>query len=508
VRSQARPWSAATATAPATAGFHARSTGRDPLTQSALPSSDASPTLFDPTELGNADRFLEKYGSYVLYDVDREGWLVWDARRWVADDTGEVYRWMEECVDSIAIEAEAAEGHQRKQLTSWSRTSASNARIRASLEVARNRLGVPVRAADLDRHPWKLTCWSGTVDLKTGTLGTPDREDMITTLCPEAFKPTAEAAPCPRWVEFLGTVMNGDLQMVDFIQRALGYSITGSTREQVFFILYGTGRNGKSTFLNAVRSVLGDNARNVEASSFLKQETTRVRQDLASLRGARVVTTSEIEDGQQLDEDLIKRITGGDPITARWLYARREVEFIPTLKLWMAVNHKPRIWGADEGIWRRVVMIPWEVQIPEDKVDKDFAEKLTSEREGILAWMIHGCREYLRLGLSPPIKVTAATKDYRAESDRLGDFLTDCTLSADTESVSVGELYRCYQNWSRDLGEKAVSARSFSIRLKERGFSQSRTKTARYWAKIRMTEDGSKLAASRPLHEEWGTSYR
>ena len=457
--------------------------------------------------MGNADRLLDRYGKELRYDVHRETWLVWDGWRWSVDETGQAERWMESVVGSIQQEAEAVDTSDEAgkkemgRVLSWWRASSTNFKVQAALSIAKHRDGVPVRSEDLDRNPWLLACLNGTVDLRTGDLRPHRREDLITQLCPFEYSPSAEA---PEWSEFLRLVTKEDKLLEDFLCRAVGYSLTGSTREQAFFILYGTGRNGKTTFLNAVRMIAGDNARNAEASTFLRQDGRTVRQDLAALRGARVVTTSEIRDGDQLDEELIKRLTGGDAITARWLYSRRETEFAPVAKIWFAVNHKPRVWGQDEGIWRRLILIPWEVAIPEAAVDKDFAVRLEREGAGILAWAVRGAISYLKEGLSPPTRVRVATKDYREESDYLAEFLSDCVASSETESVTVGDLYRCYSSWCKDLGIRAVSATRLSLHLKERGFGQTRTNAARYWSRVRLTEHGQSIVYRVPLREEFG----
>ena len=447
----------------------------------------------------------------MRFDVARQEWLVWAADRWVIDQTGVTNRYIEAVIEEMHRYAEGLPDQSEEEQAfrgswlRWWKSSSTDSRIRAVKSVAATRPAIPVLPEELDADPWLLNCLNGTLDLRTGELQPHSKADLITRRCPIEYRPAAE---CPTWEKFLRSAMQGSEEKVRFLQRTCGYSLTGLTVEQKFFILYGAGRNGKSTFLNGLRMVLGDYARNAEAQTFLQQDGRHVRQDLAVLQGVRLCSTSEIDDREQLDEDLLKRLTGGDPITARFLYSRREVEFTPELKLWMAVNRRPQIRGQDDGIWRRVVLIPWLWQVPEGQVDPHFLSKLEAEKEGILAWIVRGCLEYRRLeGLSVPPEVSEAATEYRNDQDFLHDFLEDCTAASPDRSVTVGDLYRCYAAWSRDLGLRPVAARTLSIRLKERGMTQQRTGSARYWSRLWLTDDGARLA-NRPVKEEWGSAYR
>lgn len=464
------------------------------------------------TEFGNADRFLSARGGQVHFDVARQKWLAWDGRRWACDESGVVRRWTEDVLASIIREADAAElrgGREAEEradaLRRWWARSSTDAKIASCLAVAAHRPGVAVLPDDLDPDPLLLTVLNGTLDLRTGELQAHRPGDLITRVSPVAYSPKAQ---CPVWEKFVLDAMAGEPERTAFLQRAVGYSLSGSTREQVFFLNYGTGQNGKSTFLNALRDVFGDYAWHADSGTFLRQESQRVRQDLAVLRGVRLCTTSEIEDGQRLDEDLIKGITGGDPIQARYLFSRTEAQFHPQLKLWMAVNHKPQIHGQDDGIWRRVVLIPWEWHIPQ--VDKDFASKLADEREGILAWAVRGYADYQAVGLSVPESVVRAAREYRSESDFLNDFIEEAFDSAtkgsvnrDRGAVTASDAYSAYRGWCQANGERCNSQRWFGLKLKERGFVQDRNKVTRYWC-VSLSPAGNSLVASgsRPVRED------
>ncbi|MCI4317318.1 MAG: phage/plasmid primase, P4 family, partial [Thermoplasmata archaeon] len=385
---------------------------------------------------------------------------------------------------------------------SWGKRSSTKARIESCLAIASHREGVPVLPDDLDKDPWLLNVRNGTLDLRTGELRTPEPNDLITRVCAVRYDPKASA---PTWEGFVSDAMMERADVVSFLQRVAGFSLTGSNREQRFLIHWGGGNNGKSTFLSALRSVLGDYAWHAESGAFLRQETPRVRQDLAVLRGVRLVTTSEIEDGKRLDEDLVKRITGGDPIQARHLYSRVELQFVPVCKLMMAVNHKPAIHGQDAGIWRRVLLLPWEWSIPDDRLDKDFLPKLGAEAEGILAWAVAGCRDYLTLnGLAPPETITKASASYREESDSLAEFLSEALEEgASGMETTSADVYGAYRGWCVAHHEKPLSARLLGRALTERGYVPHRTKTARYW-KLSLSADGQRYLVSvqRPLREE------
>lgn len=478
------------------------------------PPRSVSGREFDRTEFGNADRLLSARGGEVHYDVARQKWLAWDGRRWAVDETGVVRRWTEAVLSAIISEADSAESKGDRQgedraeaLRKWWARSSTDAKIASCLAVASHRPGVPVMPEDLDPDAFLLTVSNGTLDLRTGELQPHRPGDMITRLVPVSYNPSAR---CPTWEQFVLDAMMGDADRAAFLQRAVGYSLTGSTREQVFFLNWGAGNNGKSTFLDALRSVLGDYSWAASSGTFLRQDTQHVRQDLAVLRGVRLCTTSEIEDGQRLDEDLVKGITGGDPIQARYLFSKTEAQFKPELKLWMAVNHKPQIRGQDEGIWRRVVLIPWEWQITEAMRDRDFAAKLAEEREGILAWAVRGHAAYEAQGLSIPESISRAAREYRAESDFLEDFIRDAFDPAtkgaalrDHAAVSVAEAYCALKGWCAANGEKPPSQRWFSIKLKEKGFTQDRNKTTRYWV-VSLSDAGHNFVrdGARPVREE------
>jgi putative DNA primase/helicase len=309
--------------------------------------------------------------------------------------------------------------------------------------------------------------------------------DLITRAANTEYDQNAE---CPVWKKFIMEIMNYNADLIRFIQNAAGWSITGDTSEQTMFILFGTGANGKSTFLNTIMNLLGDYAIATPTETFMKKSGDQITNDIARLRGTRFVTTTEAEYGRRLSEPLIKQITGNDSMTARFLYG----EFFnvaPTFKIFMATNHKPVIKGTDHGIWRRIKLVPFTTRIEEEKQDKHLEQRLLLERPGILNWLIEGARRWCKEGLGTPSIIVRATDEYRAEMDIIGNFLRERCVQGNG-SIRARELFKCYQNWCDENNERAVSERFFGLRLKEMGLEQKRSNDGRYWQGILVAQQG------------------
>jgi putative DNA primase/helicase len=287
---------------------------------------------------------------------------------------------------------------------------------------------------------------------------------------------------------FLDLIFDHRKELISFLQRAIGYSLTGDISEQVLLLLYGVGSNGKSTLLEIIRLILGDYALNTPFSTFLMRDNETVRNDLARLVGARFVSSIEVKASQRLDEAVVKQLTGGDTITARFLY-REYFEFVPCFKLWLAVNHKPVIRGTEEAIWRRIRLIPFEVIIPERVRDKKFPLKLQSELSGILRWALQGCLDWQDQGLDAPEEVIQATASYRSEMDILGNFLAEYVVHTPGAKLGARELYEQYCSWCEKEGEKAISSVWFSRNLHDRGFKAQRTTGGkRQWLEVEFSD--------------------
>jgi putative DNA primase/helicase len=436
-------------------------------------------------DIGNARRLVQQHGSDLRY-CPKLGWMAWSGKRWGLDDTGAVDRCAKKTVRSIYGEAENCPDKDRREaLASWAHKSESDVRIKAMISLARTEAEVIVRHERLDRDPWLLNVGNGTLNLKTGELRQHRWQDLITKITPIDLH---RGVDCPRWKSFLERVTDGNNDLIRYLQKAVGYSCTGSTREQRFFMPYGTGANGKTTFLNTISAVLGDYAKHTATETLLVRRGDSISNDVARLAGARFVSAVETESGRRLAEGLVKQMTGGDKMAARFLH-QEFFEFVPAFKLWLAVNHKPRVTGTDHAIWRRIDLIPFVVTIPESERDPDLAEKLQEELPGILAWAVAGCKLWQAEGLESPETVKTATAEYKQESDIVATFIEErCEQGPDCE-VSKTALYEAYSEWSKKSGEFSVSKKEFGMRLAEKGFKDGRTGKQRFWAEISLRND-------------------
>jgi putative DNA primase/helicase len=404
--------------------------------------SSSRATPFKLTDLGNSERLVERYGASLRY-APALGWLGWDGCRWQRDD-GSAERLAKLTARSIWEEVAAAEPEQRTPLIRHAVQSEGAQRISAMLQLARSDRAIEVDPSTLDANAWSFNLCNGTLDLRQRVLLAHDPADRITRLAPIDYEPTAG---CPRWEQFLDRVTGGDVELQRFLQKAVGYALTAVSYEHILFILWGAGRNGKSTFLETLRYVFGDYALNVGAETLAKSKRSAggPSEDMARMAGVRFVTAAETEEGVHLAESLVKRLTGGDRVTARLPYARSSFEFDPYGKIFLSTNHKPVIRGTDEGIWARVRLIPFTVRIPESEKDTKLQEKLRCEASGILNWGLEGLALYLKEGhLNAPRAVANATAAYRSEMDTLRRFVAAQCVEGREQEVKSSQLYAAY----------------------------------------------------------------
>lgn len=425
------------------------------------------------TDAANARRLIARHGLDVRWCDPWSKWLVWDGRRWAVDDERRIETLAKEVSDDlwpeVFLHAKTAEAKNAKTMFSFARSSNGAAGIRNTVALARSEPGIPILPKDLDQTPWLLNVKNGTLDLRSGDLREHDRADLITKLAPVEYD--AEAR-CPTWMAFLKRVLNGERELHDYLQRLVGYCLTGSTREHILPFLYGVGANGKSTFVSTILSMLGtDYAIKAAAELLLTKRNESHPTERADLHGKRFVACIEAEDGRRMAEAMVKELTGGDRVRARRM-KEDFWEFSATHKIWLAANHKPIIRGTDHGIWRRVKLIPFLVTIPDADQDKELTEKLKSELGGILNWALSGCRAWQQHGLGEPGIVRAATGDYKSDMDIIGRFVNEkCEVGNDVE-IGASDLYREYKKWCEETGERPATQTVFGTRLTERGIGK------------------------------------
>jgi putative DNA primase/helicase len=340
------------------------------------------------SDLGNSERFVIGNAADVRHIQTTKQWLVWDGRRFRVDDAGEVKRRTKLTMRSILLEAAVMDSEKhRNELIAHQIRSESERAIRAAISLAESDPKIAKRLADFDADPMLLNLLNGTLDLRSCELRPHSRDDLITKLAQVEFNPDAKA---PTWERFLNEIMEGDRDRIGFLQRWSGYSATGNTSEHKLLLAYGLGANGKSTFTETLRQAYGDYALQADFSTFLESKGNGIRNDIARLAGARLVCAIESDAGKRMGETVVKHLTGGDTVAARYLYSEH-FEFRPTFKLWLATNHRPKIIGTDEAIWRRIALVPFEVVIPPEKRDRALLEKLEAEAPGILNWALEVC---------------------------------------------------------------------------------------------------------------------
>jgi putative DNA primase/helicase len=439
--------------------------------------------LLQFTDSTNAERMMKKYGADIRYVPEWKKWIVWNGSYWKIDLGGAlVHEKGLAMIRSMYREIlETADYREKDAIEKAAVQSESMRRRDAFIRAASLIPGFTIEVEALDTNPFLLNVQKGTIDVTNGEFREYRREDYITKMANVVYDPTAA---CPRWEIFIREIMDNKGELISFFQTALGWGITGDTSEQVMFILIGNGANGKSTCVNAVMHILGEYATSTENQTLMKQTGDRISNDIARLRGMHFVSCTEAEQGKKLSESLIKQITGTDRMTARFLFSEF-FTFMPTFKIFMATNHKPTITGTDDGIWRRIRIIPFTTKIAEEKRDRQLGEKLAGESSGILNWLISGAKRWKAEGLALPSEVKHADDEYREEMDVIGSFIKDRCEQKPGVTIRARELFKCYQDWCEENNEYAYSEHFIGVRLKEQlGIKQKRLSDGRYWQDI------------------------
>lgn len=401
-------------------------------------------------DTGNAARFTDTFGKVVRYSYVRKNWYFYNDKTWELDQEGKVKSLVDEILtkmkkEPVFVPDDGDEDAAKKALQKHIKYSRGSNGKTNMLKESQHLLPIQPEQFDKDKH--LLNVQNGYIDLKTGELHNHDKEKYFSKIASIEY---TDKIDYPLWDDFLMQIFDGNRELINYMQRAVGYSLSGSTEEQVMFILYGNGRNGKSVFLDIITEMLGNYTTNIQPQTLMvKPMSGSANSDIARLQGARLVTTTEPNDGMRFDEGLVKQVTGGDKVTARFLYGD-EFDYHPEFKLWMATNHKPIIRGTDDGIWRRMVIIPFTVQIPDHQVDKNLKYKLRREMTAILNWAVEGYQEWRRTGLNEPDLIKQQRGDYRREMDPVEQFIEDCCIRKDGERAKGSLLYQTYKEWATD----------------------------------------------------------
>lgn len=439
-------------------------------------------------DTGNADRMIDLFGSAIRYSYIDKAWYIYNGSFWEMDESGIINKYVDMMIDTLKNEKVTIpdgmdEDKVKEAFKKFIKKTRSNRAKKSIIDELQHR--VPVLHREFDKDKTLLNSENGYVDLTNGILHDHDIHKMFSKQTNVEFTDNVDA---PEWNSFLNQIFNNDQDLIHYIQKAVGYSLTGSVKEQVMFFLYGNGRNGKSVFIDTIADLLGNYAKTMQAESIMIRQTGgTANSDIARLEGARLVISSEPNEGVRLDEGLVKQLTGGDKVTARFLYGK-EFEFEPEFKIWLATNHKPIIRGTDDGIWRRLMLIPFDVQIPDEKVDKDLKYKLKREEVGILNWAVDGAVMWQKEGLNPPQSVLDASQEYRSEMDTLDLFVNDkCEVYKDYEAPA-GQLFKLYKQWAMDNSEYSMSKQKFGSEMKAK-FKYKKKSNGRFYEGIEIRPD-------------------
>jgi P4 family phage/plasmid primase-like protien len=424
---------------------------------------------FDRTEHGLARLLADERAELLRYVSGLGGWLFWTGSSWRLDDTGQI---LELCRELCERAAEGQAFADRRRLL-------SDRTIRAVERLARSDRRLASEISDWDADSMLLNTPASVVDLRTGELRPHDPAFLMTHI--------TNASPdvgCPLWLRFIDRITSGDAELAAYLQRVAGYCLTGLTREQVFFFIHGAGANGKTVFLEVLADTVGSYARTAPLDSFMAARADRHPADLAGLDGARIAIATETEPGRTWAESRIKQITGGDRLAVRRMYGDF-YQTTPTYKLLVAGNHRPRLLGGGPAMARRLQLIPFETVIPEGERDRSLRERLGRERDGILGWMLEGCRSWQAVGLLPPQRIRDAVSSYFEGEDFSGHWIADCCETGEHLSASNAELYASWKAFAEPLGIEPGSVRDLGEKLRDRGFSSFRNRRTRGWRGLR-----------------------
>jgi putative DNA primase/helicase len=421
------------------------------------------------------------YHNNIVFNNDRGKWLHYSKDRWELDESDGVIQDM--AISMIRrIPSEVShlddDDEMKEAYRKWSHACESAGKVSSCIQLTEKAMSVPDERFDSDE--FKVNLQNGTFDLKNMKMTRHNRFDYITKITPVHYDPEAQ---CPRWLQFLDEVFKGDKDLIAFIQRAIGYSLTGSTKEQVFFLMYGSGANGKSVFIDTINHMMGEYIKRAEFSTFVSRRTTGApRNDIAMLNGARMVSASEGTVTTVFDDALIKQLTGDETITARFLH-REFFEFTPTFKIWLASNHLPIIKDDSMGIWRRIKCIPFDVSF-RGREDTNLLPKLKSEIDGIFNWAVEGYKKWEKQGLGTCKRIEETNNTYKNDMDIFGAFSDEVLEEVPNTRTPTSEIYDAYMDWNERSGHRALSKNRFGIKMREHGYEKEKVGGVIYWFNV------------------------
>ncbi|MEG0775046.1 phage/plasmid primase, P4 family [Clostridium sp.] len=444
---------------------------------------------FNFSEVGNAKRLLALHGKNLRYQALTKRWYLWGGTHWEVDETLKIELLAKDVLERLqkaasGIDTREESGSKFKQrVMNFIMASESDNKIKSMINQCKNEEEIAV--TKMDQEIYKINTVNGTVNLKEGTVEAHNREDLITKVLPFNYN---KEATCENWLKFLDKIFLGDKGLIDFIQKSIGYSLTGDTSQQCYYICHGRGANGKSTFLNTIREIMGEYSEVLNELSIAYSEfaTRGPREDIAKLASRRFVVVPELNEGRVLDDALLKSLTGENAYAVRHNYGR-EFQLRPEFKLWISSNEIPEIKSTSEGTWRRIRLIPFFYKFSEEERDEYFYEKhLKPELEGIFAWAIEGCLKWQSEGIKIPEKVILASKEYKEGMDLIGRFIDECCTLNESAETAAGVLYSAYVSWCKNVGEEQISQMKFSLKLAGKGFKKNKRTHANTFSGIEL----------------------
>lgn len=461
---------------------------------------------YSPSDVGNAERFVEHWGEVTRYDVGRGSWMLWTGTHWEPDAKGDARNRMVKVAKRMlnaevevhrlaSKEPDDWNAVQMRKLTKEGQRLHAVPALEAGLKLASCRPELATLTSQFDKNPMEFNCLSGVIDLSSGSLLPHSPERLNTHIAPVALAPVG--AECRRWLQFIDEIMCGDKELVDYLQKVVGYVLTGRMDEQCFFVFYGCGSNGKSTFINTIRELMGSYAKQVDVSTFMDTgRSDGLRNDLAALAGRRFVVSPEGKEGAALDEPTVKAFTGGDALSVRFLH-REFFELQPVGKIVLATNHKPVVRGTDNGIWRRMRLVPFLASFDAAQADKALGDKLKAELPAILRWAVEGTQLWLKHGLRTPQAVQNATLEYRSAMDTLQTFFDECCEAARDAKEGSQAMYDAYTAWCASVGIRFPHKQAmFNQALEERGLVRKKTAALNVWVGVRLKSTVRGIASS------------